>query len=181
MKRICIVILLALTFSLSQLACSTGNQANTNAPSNVFTEKPATSPIPPNNVNVPMPSGSVDPSSSASMELVMAYGQWFSARMGGERAKAEGLIADDYKETTSDGKVLNKSQVLADISPEKKSDTYTLDSLKSTINGDTGTLTGPVTVVRQGHTETWQVNVNLARRQGHWQVVSSKITDYKKT
>ena len=111
----------------------------------------------------------------------MLYSQLFTARMKGDKAKVESLLAEDYKETTGDGKVLNKSQVLATISPDKKFDSYSLDKLKSTVTGDTGVVTGHVSVMIQGKTESWNFSETFMKQQGRWQAVSLKITDYKKS
>lgn len=110
----------------------------------------------------------------------MLYSQLFTARMKGDQAKVEGLLADDYKETTADGKTLDKSQVLASISPDKKYDSYSLDDLKSTTTGETGVVTGRVEVIIQGKSERWRFSETFMKREGRWQAVSLKITDYKK-
>jgi hypothetical protein len=186
MKRICAVFLLAIALSLSQLACSSGNQSN--APANNATQNSAAEAPASNTATQPAINNTATANTQANTnanadpfpELVMLYSQLFTARMKGDKAKAEGILADDYKETTGDGKVLNKAQALATISPDKKFDSYSLDDLKSTINGDTGTVTGKVSVIAQGHTETWHINETFSKKQGRWQAVSSKITDYKK-
>jgi len=111
----------------------------------------------------------------------MLYSQLFTARMKNDKAKVESLLADDYKETTNDGKVITKAQVLADLSPDKKFDTYQLDNLKATTAGDTGTVTGRVSVMRAGKTESWQFTDTFKKEKGRWLAVSAKITDYKKS
>lgn len=189
MKRIHGIILLATVLFLSQLACSSGNQANAPASTNTqnavaetktpgaanVAASPATSNAPANaNTGA---KGKEDPFS----ELVLLSSQLFTARMKGDKAKAEGLLADDYKETTGDGKTLNKSQVLASISPDKKFDSYTLDNLKSTETGDTGTVTGNASVLAGGKTESWKFTETFRKQQGRWQAASSKITEYKKS
>jgi hypothetical protein len=182
----CAVFLLATALSLSLTACSSGNQAN--APANTATQNSAAQVIPSNTATQPaVNNATANAQSNANTnsdpfpELVMLYSQLFTARMKGDRAKAEGLLADDYKETTGDGKVLNKAQTLAAISEAQKTVPYSLDDLKSNINGDTGTVTGRVTVTPEGHKETWQINATFRRKDGHWQAVSSKMIDYKKT
>lgn len=185
MKRICVVILLAMALSVLQLACSSGNQANANANTSVpvstqTANAPATANTAPNQSTANPPSNA-EANKDPFPELVMLYSQLFTARMKNDRAKAEGLLADDYKETTADGKVLSKAQVLAEIGPDKKFDSYSLDDLKSTVNGDTGTVTGRVSVMTQGKTETWQFTDTFKKQQGRWQAVSSKISDYKKS
>jgi ABC-type transport system substrate-binding protein len=186
MKRINVVLLLAAAILLSQTACSTGNQTNSTANtatqnSTSNTTAPTTTPAAPSNQNAgTQANASVSTANDPFSELVMLYSQLFTARMKGDRAKVESLLASDYKETTGDGKVLNKSQVLDTISPEKKYDSYTLDELKSTSAGDNGSVTGRVTVITQGKTESWRFNETFARKEGRWQAVSLKITDYKK-
>lgn len=191
MKRICAAILTLTALSLFQLACSSGNQAT--APANTTTqnstaqtvaEQPANNAATPANGNTSAdakPATNTNANADPFPELVMLYSQLFTARMKNDRAKAETLLADDFKETTADGKVLNRAQVLAAISPDKKFDSYSLDDLKSNINGDTGTVTGRVTVTTAGHNETWKFNETFSKKQGRWQSVSSKITEYKKT
>lgn len=182
MKRIRVAILLATALSLSQLACSGGNQAN--APANVSTQNSNTPVLASNTANsnpTTKPAANTNPNNDPFPELVMLYSQLFTARMKGDKAKVESLLAEDYKETTGDGKVLNRAQVLASISQDKKSDPFSLDELKSTVNGDTGFVTGRVTLTTQGRTETWNFNETFNKRQGRWQAVSSKITNYKKS
>src|SRR6266853_1912203 len=155
MKRFC-VLLVTVVF-LAQLACNSGNQANApaNASANTSvqgpvsdTTAPATTNTAPNQ-SAPAQTAHSDQSDNLFPELVMSYSQLFTARMKNEQAKVESLLADDYRETTADGKVLNKAQVLAGLNPEKKFDTYSLDGLKSTANGDTGTVTGRASVTRE--------------------------------
>jgi hypothetical protein len=194
MKIIRVTILLATALCLSQLACSSGNQAN--APANTSVQNSAPVPIAPATANNAAPNtgaantGSPQaPANTANAntkdnpftELVMLYSQLFTARMKGDKAKAEGLMADDYKETTEGGKVVNKAQVLADVSPDKKYDSYSLDDLKSTTNGDTGTVTGRVSVITNGKTESWQFTDTFKKQQGRWLAVSSQRTNYKKS
>jgi hypothetical protein len=184
MKRIHVVVLLATVLSLSQLACSGGNQAN--APANASTQNSNTPILASNTANTANTAPTSEPANSNASndpfpELVMLYSQLFTARMKGDKAKVESLLADDYKETTADGKVLNRAQVLASINQDKKSNPFSLDDLKSTTNGDTGFVTGRVTLTTEGHTETWQFNDTFNKRQGRWQAVSSKITNHKKS
>ena len=188
MKRISGVVFLATALFLSQSACSSGNQTNnTNTSvqnSTVNTNSPAAANAAPNRNATSQPgnaNANANVDENPFSELVMLYSQLFTARMKGDRAKVEGLLADDYKETTGDGKVLNKSQVLASISPDKKFDSYSLNDLKSTTTGDTGVVTGRVEVLIQGKTESWKFSETFMKQQGRWLAVSSKITDYKKS
>lgn len=185
MKRICLLLLAATVLFLFQLACRSSNQAN--APANTATQSRASNTTPPPgtdvvpNQNAAAPAASNAKPDSQFTELIMLYSQLFTARMKNDKAKVEGLLADSYKETTADGKALNKSQVLAEITPDKKVDTYTLDNLKSTAEGETGTVTGRATVAAQGKTESWQFSTTFKKEQGRWLAVSTKITDYKKS
>lgn len=189
MKRIYgVVLLLATALFLSQSACSSGNQANSNANTSVQnstanTNAAATANAAPNRNATAQP-GDANTNAKADenpfSELVMLYSQLFTARMKGDQAKVESLLAEAYKETTADGKVLNKSQALATISPDKKFDSYSLDNLKSTVTGDTGVVTGHVSVMVQGKTESWNFSETFMKQQDRWQAVSLKITGYKK-
>lgn len=189
MKRICFVVLLATALSVSQLACSSGNQtnqANANVPASANAQNPIanTSATPGSN-----PNQNTGPQANANTsdknpftELVLLYSQLFTARMKGDKAKVEGLLADDYKETTGDGKTLTKAQVLASINESQKSTPFSLDDLKSTESGDTGTVAGRVTITGQGNaTESWQFSTAFKKQQGKWQAASTKITNYKKS
>lgn len=190
MKKICVVILLATAFSLSQLACSSGNQtstnvnANANAPTNTSgtfssTNNPGTANTGPTAPPAAANANTAD--SGGFTELIMFYGQYFGIRMKGDKEKAEGMLADDYKETTGDGKTLTKAQVLTAMSQPRKYETYSLDDLKSNATGDTGTVTGRVTVVYPDNKkESWQFTDTFKKQGGGWRAVSSKITDYKK-
>lgn len=186
MKRICALLLLAALLSFSQLACSSGNNpsTNANAPANTSgtfssTNNPGTAntgpTVPPATANANSADG------GGFTELVMFYGQYFGLRMKGDKAKIEGMLADDYKETTGDGKTLTKTQVLAAMSQPKKYETYTLDDLKSTTAGETGTVTGRVTVIYpENKKESWQFTDTFKKQGGGWRAVSSKLTDFKK-
>lgn len=182
MKRIRVVVLLATALSLSQLACGGGNN-QANAPANASTQNSNTPILASNtaNANPPARPANTNANNDPFPELVMLYSQLFTARMKGDKAKVENLLAEDYKETTGDGKTLNRAQVLASINQDKKSDPFSLDELKSTVNGDTGFVTGRVTITTQSRTETWNFNETFNKRQGRWQAVSSKITNYKKS
>ncbi|HEX7997194.1 MAG TPA: nuclear transport factor 2 family protein [Pyrinomonadaceae bacterium] len=183
MKRICVTALLATVLSVSQLACSSGNQqsnapANTNAPT--ITNSPATANNPTQNTATRETADNND--KNPFTELVMLYSQFFTARMKGDKAKVEGLLADDYKETTADGKVLNKGQVLAAINDSRKADPFSMDNLKSNEAGDTGTVTGRVSVTGQGNqSESWDFTTTFKKQQDKWRATSTKITNYKKS
>jgi ketosteroid isomerase-like protein len=185
MKRICVVALLAIVLSVSQLACSSGNQANANAPAKTAADNPianttATPTSNPNQNTVTTANANTD--NNPFTELVMLYSQLFTARMKGDKAKVAGLLADDYKETTGDGKVLTKAQVLAGIDESKKSEPFSMDELKSTESGDTGTVTGRISVTGQGNSaESWQFSTTFKKQQGKWRASSNKITNYKKS
>jgi hypothetical protein len=186
MKRTRIVILLAAAISLSQLACSSGNQ--TNAPANVAPERPAANmnaPAsaggPPNQSTAPPSTNNNSSNDNPFSELVMLYSQMFTARMKGDKAKVDGLLAPDYKETTGDGKTLNKAQVLASVTQDMKKP-FGLDNLKSTMNGDTATVTGRASITEEGgHAENWQFSTTFKKEQGKWLATSTTITDYRKT
>ena len=190
MKRIYgVVFFLATALFLSQSACSSGNQTTSDANTyvrqpNANTNSPAKESVV-SNQNATAPTGNANANASTDKnpftELVMLYSQLFTARMKGDKAKVESLMAENYKETTGDGKTLNKSQVLATISPDKKYDSYTLNDLKSTVTGDSGVVTGRVDLIVQGKTESWKFNATFTKQQGRWQAVSSKTTDYKKS
>lgn len=189
MKRICVVILLATALSLSQLACSSGNQANAPANTSVRNSAPtANAPAAPapgaantGSAAAPPSTANANTNDNPFSELVMLYSQLFTARMKGDKAKAEGLLAEDYKETGEGGKVVNKAQVLSSISPDKKYDSYSLDDLKSTANGDTGTVTGRVSIIVGGKTESYQFTDTFKKQQGRWLAVSSQRTNFKKS
>lgn len=185
MKRTRVVVLLAIVFSFSQLACSSGNQANTNtsaANSNapVVSSTPATANNPNQNTGT---QANANTAKDPFTELVLLYSQLFTARMKGNKEKVESLLADDYQETTGDGKTLNRAQVLASINESRKSDPFSMDDLKSTESGgDTGTVTGRVSVTGQGNqTESWQFSTTFKKQQGQWRASSTKITNYKKS
>ncbi|HEX8493799.1 MAG TPA: nuclear transport factor 2 family protein [Pyrinomonadaceae bacterium] len=190
MKRIYgVVFLLAAALFLSQSACGGGNQTNSNANTSVQnstanTNAPAKESAA-SNENTKTQPGNANANASTDenpfTELVMLYSEMFTARMKGNRAKVESLLAEDYRETTGDGKTLNKSQVLETISPDKKYDSYSLDKLKSTTTGDTGVVTGHVSVIIQGKEDSWNFSETFAKRQGRWQATALKITDYKKS
>ncbi len=183
MKRINVVISLAAALFLSQTACSSGNQTNSTintATQNSTSNTNAQPPTAQNQNAITQSSSNANTGNDTFTELVMLHSELFTARMKGNREKVESLLADDYKETTGDGKVLNKSQVLASISPDKKYDSFTQDEFKSTMTGDTGVVTGHVVVVTQGKTESWRFTENFRKQQNRWQAVSLKITDYKK-
>ena len=184
MKKICVVALLATVLSFSQLACSSGNQANANAPVNANTPNPianktAQANANPNQNNTQANANTND--KNPFTELVLLYSQLFTARMKGDKAKAEGLLADDYKETTGDGKTLTKAQVLASINESQKSDPFSMDNLKSTESGDTGTVTGHISVTgKDNHAESWDFTATFKKQQDKWRASSTKITNYKK-
>jgi hypothetical protein len=182
MKRVCILILLLAVICFSQLGCNSSNQANAPANTNASVQVSDTKPsVTTNNApNAPAQTTTGNRSNSSFPELAMIYSQLFTARMKNDRAKVESLLADDYKETTADGKVITKAQVLAELSPDKKYDTYTIDDLKSTMSGDTGTATGRASVVREGKTEKWQFTTAFRKEQGQWRAVSTQITNYQK-
>jgi hypothetical protein len=118
---------------------------------------------------------------SMAPDVVMQYSQLFTAEMKNDRAKVDSLLAANYRETTGDGKTLNKAAVLAQITPDRKLDTYSLDNVKSTGNGDTATVTGRASVIRSGKTEAWEFTCTMKKENGKWIATETKVSNYKKS
>ena len=183
MKRNSVIALLFILLLISQFSCKS-DQSNANTPqqqANVTMPSPNAETA---NQNLPASTaGKADASKTDSMipELVEVYSKIFTARMKGDKETVAPLLADDYKGATPEGKAENKSQVLASISPDKKPEMWSLDDLKSTVNGDTGSVTGKVSVTYKDHTETWQINETFKKRDGKWVAVTSQPSNYKKS
>lgn len=182
MKRNSVIAFVFVLLLMSQFSCKS-DQSNANAPqqqANVTMPSPNAETA---KQNLPgSTAGQTEGNKNDSMipELVEVYSKIFTARMKGDKDTVAPLLGDDYKGATPEGKAENKSQVLASISPDKKPEMWSLDDLKSTVNGDTGTVTGKVSVTYKDHTETWQINETFKKRDGKWIAVSSQPSNYKK-
>ena len=184
MRKIFMLLLPATIILVGQYSCSSSKPnnapANQSSAAQPVSESPAT-----NNPNtMPSPASPNQTSTktveSVAPEVVMQYTQLFTAEMKNDRAKADNLLAANYQETTGDGKTLNKAAVLAQLTPDRKFDTYSLDNVKSTLNGNTGTVTGRASVIRSGKTETWQFTCTMKKENGKWVATETKISNYKK-
>ena len=184
MKKIFMLLLAATMILVGQYGCSSSNSNNQAANQSSAAQQVSNSPLAnkPNTMPSPAPNqASANNGESLAPDVVMQYSQLFTAEMKNDRAKADSLLAADYQETTADGKTLNKAAVLAQLTPDRKFDTYSLDNVKSTLNGDTGTVTGRASVIRSGKTETWQFTCTMKKENGKWVATATKITDYKKS
>ena len=185
MKIIRTLLLPATITLMGVYGCSSSNSNNTPANQSPPSERVSDSPMAnkPNTMPSPVSPNQASNTTVESVvpDLIMQYSQLFTADMKNDRAKVDGLLAADYHETTGDGKTLNKAAVLAQITPDRKVDTYSLDNVKSAVNGDTGTVTGHASVMRSGKTETWEFTCTMKKENGKWVAVGTKIASYKKS
>jgi len=182
MKRICALLLPATIILLGQYSCSSSNSNNAPANTSSAAQQVSDSPMvnKPNTMPSPAPSqAGAKNADSMIPDLVMQYSQLSTAEMKNDRAKVDSLLAANYQET-GDGKTLNRAAVLAQITPDRKFDTYSIDNVKSTMNGDTGTVTGRGSVTRSGKTESWQFTCTMKKENGKWMATETRITDYQK-
>lgn len=184
MKTISILLLPATIILVGQWGCSGSNSNNPPANQSPTVQQVSDSPVTDKSNTMPSPAPTNQASAknveSVVPDVVMQYSQLFTADMKNDRAKVDSLLAANYRETTGDGKTLNKAAVLAQITPDRKLDTYSLDNVKSTVNGDTATVTGRASVVRSGKTETWEFTCIMKKENGKWMANETRITGYQK-
>lgn len=97
-----------------------------------------------------------------------------------DRATMERLYASDYMYTHSNGRVLNKTQEIAEsMSPDQAWTAHQSDDMKARVYGDVAVVTGVSTLTgsAKGYvsgarrfTEVW------VRRNGRWQEVGGQST-----
>ena len=184
MRKIFMLLLPATIILVGQYGCSSSNSNNAPVNHSSAAQQASDSPATNNPNTMPSPASPKQTSAktveSVAPDVVMQYSQLFTSEMKNDRAKVDSLLAANYQETTGDGKTLNKAAVLAQLTPDRKFDTYSLDNVKSTLNGNTGTVTGRASVIRSGKSETWQFTCTMKKENGKWVATAMKITDYKK-
>lgn len=158
MKRILIIALFALALSFTACAPSETPAAKTTA---------AVSP-------------SVAAESAADIEkaLLQMERDWMEAVKNRDKPALERLVADDFVSIGWDGKTFNKADgIAANLAPDSKLESYTIDPLKVRIFGDTAVVTGGDTEKSsfKGKDTSGQYAWTdvYAKRNGRWQAVAS--------
>ena len=122
--------------------------------------------------------------SPAEREVRKLEREWLDAYEKRDAEAMNRIVADDFKLTFSDGTVQTKADILAQLKSERDSGSpspkLSTEDVQSRVEGDTVILTGHVIqqMERDGQTRPMQMRYTdaYAKREGHWQVIASKLT-----
>ena len=101
--------------------------------------------------------------------LIQMDKDWTAAELKGDTKAAGMFVADDFWETTQEGKVWNKAQYLADVKATK--DTDVADDYSVRFFGDTAIMTHRGTVKGERDFQYRSTHVWM-NRGGKWQIVA---------
>ncbi|HEX4949327.1 MAG TPA: nuclear transport factor 2 family protein [Blastocatellia bacterium] len=159
-NRMLIIIALA-AFALSFTACATSDNTATKTAPTAASPSPAAQ-------------------STADIEkaLTQLERDWIEAGKNKDKAKLEGILADDWVGISWDGKTYTKAEsIAAGLAPDSQLESYTLDPLKVRVVGDVGIVTGGNTEKSRfkgqetsGHYAWTDV---FTKRNGRWQAIAS--------
>jgi hypothetical protein len=125
-----------------------------------------------------------DPAAITQEELVHRTQELFDAVVPGNKEPWQKYFADDCIFADEKGRNLNKTQLVADITPLPKgySGTITVVRPKSVIHGDTAILSYDIdeteTIFGQKLTARYHVTDTWLQRNGVWQIASSQAMRY---
>ena len=117
--------------------------------------------------------------SAAEAEVIKAENDWMTAVQKKDGATLHMRLADECIETSSSGATSSKAQVIAEaLSAADVIDTYLLTDLRVRVYGETGVVTGLLTIKSSlggkdtsgayRFTDTW------VKRDGRWQCVAAR-------
>ncbi|MCA1850399.1 MAG: DUF4440 domain-containing protein, partial [Acidobacteria bacterium] len=124
------------------------------------------------------------PLSQAEREVRQLEREWLNAYEKRDAEAMNHIVADDFKLAFSDGTVLTKADILAQLKSERDSGlpspTLSTEDVKSRVEGDTVILTGRfiqrMERANQARTIQMRYTDTYAKRQGRWQVIASQLT-----
>jgi Domain of unknown function (DUF4440)/Domain of unknown function (DUF3471) len=125
-----------------------------------------------------------DPVAIAQEELVRRTQELFDAVVPGDKEPWQKYFADDCIFADEKGRHLNKTQLIADITPLPKgySGTIKIAKPQSVLHGDTAILSYDLdeteTIFGQKLTARYHVTDTWLRRDGVWQIASSQAMRY---
>jgi len=120
--------------------------------------------------NTSQPSGKEQAVIQAERNMLNAYAQ-------GDSKTLERLLADDLTDTSSNGSVATKQDILKSVKPNSNL-TFDISRLKARVYGDAGVITGILAVkLKEGDkemTEYYQVTNTFIKRKNAWRIVASQ-------
>lgn len=120
-----------------------------------------------------------DPDVVLSQLTALEY-EWNNANIKGDKAAVRRIVADEFRGVGADGKVANKEEMLADMTPNPHIVSLTLSDLKISLVGDTVVLTGLNTAkVKGGGVYKFRFTDTFLWRDRRWQAISSQASQVK--
>ena len=124
------------------------------------------------------PSAPAESAADIEKALLQMERDWMEAIKNRDKSALERLLADDYVSISWDGKTYNKADgIAANIAPDSKLESYTLDPLKVRIFGDTAVVTGgdkeKSSFKGKDTSGQYAWTDVYAKRNGRWQAVAS--------
>ena len=121
-------------------------------------------------------------SGDVEQELIKLEQEWSAARLRGDVAAIERMLADDFIGTGYDGTVRDKARWMKEVAPppvKAKLLAHDTDDLRVRVYGDTAVLTGRQTIKGnredKDFIERRRFTHVYVKRQGKWQLVATQI------
>ena len=116
-----------------------------------------------------MKSKNANQSSKVEEALIKLDKEWTAAELRGDKDAVSRIVADDYMETSDDGRMQNKTQYLADIKPSTDKDVS--DDYKVRVFGKMAIMTHRGTITGQRNFQYRSTHVWM-KRNGSWQLIA---------
>jgi hypothetical protein len=110
-------------------------------------------------------------------ELIKLDKEWTAAELRGDKETVGRIVADDYMETITEGRVQNKTQYMADIKPS--TDKNTADDYAVRVFGNMAIMTHRGTITGQRDFQYRSTHVWM-KRDGRWQLIAHHGSDIPK-
>src|ERR1700674_819122 len=132
----------------------------------------------------PASAGAAPPSAEAERQVRKLEREWLDAYEQRDAAAMERILADDFTITFGNGQTQTKAQVVESVKAREKSASppskFATEAVQARSEGDTVVLTGRLVQKseRGGEAITMQFSYTdtYTQRNGHWQVISSRLT-----
>lgn len=101
--------------------------------------------------------------------------EWTVANINADKKKLDGILADDYVGTSSDGKSQGKAEYIRTIQRDASIQKWDFEDLKVELKGNRAALSGVIRLQIKDREVAYQFTDKFVWRDGRWQAVSSEI------
>ena len=105
--------------------------------------------------------------------------EWTVANINADKKKLNRILADDYVETSPEGRSKGKAEYLSTIERDTTIEKWEFEDLKVNLEGDHATLTGIIRLRISNQDAAYRFVDKFVWRDGRWQATDSKVTPLK--